>query len=41
MSKVVRDDRLAAIYGSLDRGGVTADGLIDEVRGKPDAIDPA
>lgn len=34
-------DPLDALYGSLDLGGRTTDQLIEELRGKPDAVDPA
>ncbi len=39
--KAVREDLLDRLYGSLDLGGKTTDELIEELRGKPDAIDPA
>ena len=39
--KAVREDGLDRLYGSLDLGGKTTDELIEELRGKPDAIDPA
>ena len=39
--KAFREDLLDRLYGSLDLGGKTTDQLIEELRGKPDAIDPA
>lgn len=35
------DDPIEALFGTLDVGGKTTDELIEELRGKPDAIDPA
>jgi AbrB family looped-hinge helix DNA binding protein len=34
-------DPIEALFGTLDAGGKTTDELIEELRGKPDAIDPA
>jgi AbrB family looped-hinge helix DNA binding protein len=39
--KSVPRDAIDALYGTLDLGGRTTDELIEELRGKPDAVDPA
>ncbi len=39
--KTVAVDPIEALYGTLDLGGRTTDEVIEELRGTPDAIDPA